>query len=115
MNQKIERIAEILSWYCFSYSSEIQLQDQIESVFKKNGINYRREFRLSKSDIVDFFIDGIAVEIKVKGRAMPIFRQLERYTKHDNVSEILLISTKRYPLPPQISGKNAYSLYVGAL
>ena len=61
--------------------------------------------RLSDADIVDFMVGSIAVEVKIKGAKAEIYRQLERYAAHDNVTAILLVSSRSMHLPALINGK----------
>lgn len=54
-----------------------------------------REHHLSRVDRVDFWLDGIAIECKVKGTAAEIARQLLRYEPY--ADGIILICTKAFP------------------
>ncbi len=53
----------------FPLEVEKETQAAIEQKFKDNGIEYSREHKLDQNNIPDFFIDGIAIEIKIKGNA----------------------------------------------
>lgn len=93
----------------FPLGSEVKTQEAIENALTAAGIDHCREFRLSSEDRVDFFVNGVAVEIKVRAdSARAIFRQVERYARHDIVTAIVLVSNKPMGLPTEINGKPAY-------
>lgn len=99
-------------------SDEYGYQDQLESWLKTTREFFLREVVLSKTDRVDFLVDGIAVELKVKCPANEILRQLARYAQHDEVREILLLSVTRAPLlklPPTLNGKPVRGLHIGRI
>lgn len=105
----IEELLTCLRSSRFPVTTEIKTQDAIEQALIEAGIEFEREFRLSAKDRVDFFVNGVAVEIKVRAAsARAIFRQVERYARHDIVTAIVLVSNKPMGLPAQINGKPAY-------
>jgi hypothetical protein len=72
-----------------------------------------KEFPLDKHNIPDFFMDGIAVEVKIKGSKKNIYRQLERYAGFDLVKEIILVTNRTLGLPEKINGKPCYMFKLG--
>lgn len=74
------------------------------------GVGYRREVRLSEKDIVDFMIEGAAIEVKIKGSRANILRQLERYSAHADVKQLILLTSRSVLLPRVIGGKPACSV-----
>lgn len=109
----IEKINYVLSDQRFDLSSEKELQSKIEEVLLQNGIVVEAEYKLSPSDIVDFFVDGIAIEIKIKGSVTKIFKQCERYCLFEEVKELLLITNRSMGFPKEINGKPCYILNFG--
>ncbi len=88
------RIADELRFS--AHTSEYGYQDQLEAWLATTREFFLREVVLSKTDRVDFMVDGrIAVELKVKCPTNEILRQLARYAQHDGVGEILLLSVTR--------------------
>jgi len=71
------------------------------------GLSYSREHRLSNSDIPDFFVDGVAIEVKVRGSLDVHLRQLKRYAEYEAVTGTILIMPKGTGMPDTISGKPA--------
>ena len=103
----------------FDLSSEQNLKDEIESIYKLYAIEYKREFRLDKLSILDFYMphDKVAIEVKIKGRAKDIYQQCERYCQYQEVNSLILLTNKIMGLPKEINGKpvQVVSLGVGWL
>ena len=101
----LARIAETAR-LCLTH--EKTAQAKLEVFFGvETPFHVEREVRLSDGDIVDFMINGVAVEVKLKGAKSTIYRQLVRYAKHESVKGILLVSSVAMGLPPEIEGKPA--------
>jgi hypothetical protein len=112
MSLLFEKINLLLSKKRFLLTNEKLLQVQLNEIFEKakasgNFPEFTREHHFNKKDIVDFFANGAAIEIKIKGGPMSIYRQLDRYAAHENVTEIILITNKAMTLPALINGKPA--------
>lgn len=81
-------------------------QAQMETLLLAAGFDIKREHRLSALDIPDFLIVdsgfSIVLELKTRCQRMKIFRQLERYSKHENVDGIILLSATAIIIPAVI-------------
>ncbi len=110
-------IAGILSSYQYRWANESDLQDAIEQVLITNQVEYEREFRLSRMDRPDFFIDGLVIEVKVVGSVPVVARQLQRYARHESVQHVLLVSAKRAhrQCEGSLQGKPVKVIVVGGL
>lgn len=95
----------------FDLSSEKNLQAGVESLLLQAGIPFEREKRLNARDIPDFFIGGVVIECKMRGKAkkMDIYRQLERYAQLPEVTSLILASNVSMGLPEDINGKPLYA------
>lgn len=95
----------------FDLSSEKHLQTGVEQLLQSAGIPFDREKRLTDKDIPDFFIDGIVIECKMrgKGKKMAIYRQLARYARHPDVTAVILASNVSMGLPEEAEGKPLYA------
>lgn len=109
----ITHIIQILSSSRFNLENEKQTQKEIELKLKQNKIHYVREHRLDEKNIPDFFIDGIAIEIKIKGNAKQIYKQCERYSNFDEVKNIMLVTNRSMGFPAEINGKSCYVVNLG--
>lgn len=113
-NPLITQLANLIRSARLDLSSEKRAQGDLEAVLKSSGIVFDREFRLSAKDIVDFLIQGIAVELKLKNaKKMDVYKQLCRYAKSDQVTSIILASSTSMGLPQQIDGKDVYFVKLG--
>lgn len=103
----LEYILQILRSGRFDYTTEAELQAAIEGWLEGHGLVFEREHILGPEDRPDFFFieTGIALECKVKGSRMAIYRQLERYAQHCVVRGIILVTGRAMTCPPEINGK----------
>lgn len=106
-------IGELLIKTRMDVATEKTLQNDIETAFKQRGIPYERELPLSPTDIPDFMVEGLAIEVKIGGTNMPVYRQCERYCTYDQVKGIMLVTTKPFNLPEYIKEKPAYVVKLG--
>lgn len=107
MSPEALMILQIASRVRLTLTDEKRAQEEFSEVLTAQGIAHEREVTLAPGDIVDFMVGGIAVEMKVKGQRMAIYRQLVRYATHDQVQEIVLLSARCMGLPEAIHGKPA--------
>ncbi len=111
----VHRLADLLRRHRIDLTDEKRAQADMEKVFADAGYVVAREHRLSGADIVDFMVNGsTAVEVKVGGSRMAIYRLLERYAAHDAVTDLLLVSNVRSHCPKTINGKPAVVAQLGA-
>lgn len=101
------RIVHLLTSHRLPLADEKLLQQAIGDVFETEVLDFEREVRLGPGDIVDFMVEGIAVEIKIKGNRRDIYRQLERYCRYEGVASIVLATNVPMGLPTEIGGKPA--------
>lgn len=109
----INKVLKILYSHRFPLAVEKETQAAIEQRFVENGIEYNREYKLDEQNIPDFFIDGIAVEVKIKGNAKQIYRQCERYCNFDEVRRLVLVTNRSMGFPEKINGKDCYMVNLG--
>jgi hypothetical protein len=110
---KITKIAGILQGYRFSLTNEKKLQSEVEEVFKKENVNFKREHQLGDHGIVDFMVDNIAIELKVKGNPKSIYRQCRDYCDHDDVHSLILATNRSMGLPNEINNKPVFIIHLG--
>jgi hypothetical protein len=95
-------------------SNEKQAQADVEQLLIQAKIPFEREVRLTDLDVIDFVIQGIGVELKLRGaRKKEVYRQLCRYARHPRIDILLLASNLSMGLPPKIEGKDAYFVKLG--
>lgn len=103
----------------FTTVSERGLQDQIATALAEAGFRFEREARLSPSDVVDFLVGDVALEVKNRGGRTEVLRQLHRYAGNDRVAHVALATTRwaHANMPAQLQGKpvTVIALYRGCL
>jgi hypothetical protein len=99
----------------FDFTNEKIVQQQVKIKLTELGIDFSREYRLDAENIPDFFFTktGLCVEVKIKGTKKSIYKQLERYTRFDQVQAVLLLTNKSMTLPLAINQKPSYILKMG--
>lgn len=113
-------IAEVLQAARFHYASELDLQDAIERLLIREGYAVVREVELDgRRDRIDLMVGSIGIEVKVAGRPDAVLRQLARYSTHEEVSELVLVTTRvrHHGFPSDLGGKplRVVSLLAGGL
>ena len=115
--EDLRSVVACLSAFRFRLTSEDVLQADIAQAFGRMSIHYRREHRLSANDRVDFLclmpMSTIAVEAKVQGGRMDIYKQCARYCEHATVDALVLATNVAMTLPPLIHGKPATAVLLG--
>lgn len=114
----IEQILSAIKGQRFDLQNEKELQKQIGESLSSTGLIYSREHQLSKKDIIDFFLPdegkaGIGLELKIKGTAKAIYKQLDRYCQHHEITHIILVTNRTMGLPKLINNKPAYIINLG--
>lgn len=108
------RITTLLRSLRCDLSDEKRTQEDIAFALTANGMAFTREASLSSHERVDFLIGGLALEIKLRSAKMGVYRQLQRYAKHEAVKAVMLASNMAMGLPAEIEGKPAYFVSLGA-
>ena len=106
MTQQITDVIAVISKLKLNLGSEAVTQIQIEVALMKAGFSFDRHFHLDKKNIPDFLDqeNGIAIEVKLSGAKMAIYKQCERYCEFEIVKTLLLVSNRNMKLPAKIKG-----------
>jgi hypothetical protein len=96
-------------------SDEKATQAQIAEGLTRAGVPFERERRLSGRDVIDFLVgDDIGVEVKLRSTPKrAVYKQLQRYTSHDVIRSLILVTNLSMGLPERIGGKPAYFVSLG--
>lgn len=104
----IALVSTALRSFSFSWANEADLQRGIALALDRRGIAYQREHELGDAGRVDFFLAGLALEVKAQGSRFAVIRQLHRYAEHTDVDAILLVTPSlKLDVPPALCGKPA--------
>jgi len=110
---EVSNIIKFLSGKRFPLSDETRLQSSIEEELQRDGVIFKREFRLSPEDRIDFLIGRVGVEVKIKGGKLAIYRQVERYAQRDAVDALILVTNVAMGMPEEINGKPVHVFNLG--
>jgi hypothetical protein len=96
------------------FATERDLQAGVAALLAAEGFTAEPQPRLSPLERPDFLVDGVAVELKVKGGAAELERQVARYLGHDQVGGVLVITNRarHRGLPGQINGKPVWVMWI---
>jgi hypothetical protein len=78
----------------FQHTDEAGLQHGIQTALNLQGLDVRREVRLTPTERIDFMVDRIGIEVKVAGSPAEVTRQLRRYAITGAVDHLVLVTTK---------------------
>jgi hypothetical protein len=111
------QVADVIRGQRYRYADEHDLQAGIAAALEQAGIPARREVPLSSTDRVDFLAGTIGIEIKVAGQTASVRRQLARYARSLEVSELILVTTRsaHRPMPPTLEGKPVHIVWLSGV
>jgi predicted dehydrogenase len=102
-------------------ANEAELQRLVAAHLRALFPEARAEVTLPGAGRIDFMAGRIGIELKVKGSAAEVTRQLWRYAEHPELDGILLVTTKRthariaIDAGSLLAGKPAHVLCIGDL
>ncbi|WP_174774606.1 MULTISPECIES: DUF6085 family protein [unclassified Cryobacterium] len=103
-----DSIAALLSDSHVTYANEDDLQAGLHAALTAAGIASTREVRLSDGiSRIDLVCGTVGIEVKIKGSAASVYRQLKRYSLCDELSALILVTTKasHHPIAQELNGK----------
>ncbi len=100
-------LRDLLGVWVYDLTSEESIQRGIAQVLERQGVDFEREVHLSAGDRPDFMVGSVAVEVKRHGSLGPVLRQLSRYSRHERVRELLLVTSRLQStdVPDELGGK----------
>ena len=101
-------IAAVIGAGRYSWQTEADLQSEIAADLARHGFDARREVALTDGDRIDILSGRVGIEVKIKGSASSVARQLQRYAHSPDVDTLILATTRphhRPGMPPAIGGK----------
>ena len=107
----IEQLIRLLFCNRLPLHDEKELQSQLEELFFKASVPFKREYRLDDKNIIDFLVyNNIAVEVKIKTSysKRATYLQCLRYLKFDSVQGLILLTSRSIGFPKEINNKPCY-------
>lgn len=108
--RQIESLAVLSPLRCFD---EKQTQADFARALEDWNFEFKREHRLGPRSIIDFMVEDVGIELKLRGQKRSILRQVQRYCEFKEVAALLLLTGTAMGLPPTIYGKPVRVLSVG--
>lgn len=109
----LERVVAALTGARLSASTEAALHSSIADALTGAGVDHQHEVALSKRDRIDFMAGAVGIEAKISGSPISFVRQLLRYSDHDEVENLVLVSAKAVSMPAEIGGVLVVVVSVG--
>lgn len=106
----MRKIIQLIESARLDLSDEKRLQADLAVALTNAGVQFTRELALSTHDIPDFFTeDGTAIECKLRpAQKTAVYRQLQRYASHAEVTGIVLATNLSMTLPETINSKPSF-------
>jgi hypothetical protein len=104
-------LAQELRKIRFRYTTEAELQVGLAEALQRLGVAAEREVVLGPRDRVDFLtVDGIGIEVKVKGSCTELTCQLHRYAQHDRIRALIVVTHRavHHGIPTELNGRQVY-------
>jgi hypothetical protein len=109
----ITETLNLLSRSRFNLSTEALLKQEMKKLMDAAGLVFDVEYTLDKHNRLDFYKSGIAIEVKIKGSAKSIYKQIERYSTFEQVKTLVLVTNKPMGFPKTINGKDCFVINLG--
>lgn len=88
---------------------EKPLQEKIADLLIAAQVSFTREVRLSEKDVIDFVaLPHIGLEVKLKAAKRALYAQCDRYTKHERIHSLILVTNVPTGWPEEMNGKPCY-------
>lgn len=104
-------IIHVLQTRRFNLHDEIELQKEMRDAMA--AFSPVQSYPLDKTSLIDFFIDGIGIEVKIKGSRKKIYDQCKRYCRFQQINSLILVTNRSMGFPPEINGKPCYIVHLG--
>lgn len=92
--ERLAHVATAIRRNRYRYGNELELHAAIAKAFDAAGIRYEREVRLTARDRIDFLVDDVGVEVKIKGGPSAVLAQLGRYSRCERIAALCLVTDR---------------------
>lgn len=110
----VQEVIKTLSTFRVPLHDEKRLQAELVKLLPL----FIPEYRLTESDIIDFYQSGIGIEVKIKGSRRQIFHQVERYCRAEGYNggpmhTLILLTNRSMGLPDKIGNVTCHVVNLG--
>lgn len=91
---------------------EYEIQNEVAKVLGLHNIKFQKEYTLGPRNRIDFLLDnGIGIEVKKgKPNKVKVINQLERYSRFNKITALILIIERSMDIPSIINDKPCFSI-----
>jgi len=109
-------IVDALSGKRYRYNTEADLHRALMAALDAAGIAYRREVFVPGGRI-DFVVGRVGVEVKIKGSATSLARQIGKYALAEELDAFLVVTTRpaHRAIPAFANDKPVHVMTIGGL
>ena len=100
LHMRLSALSKLLGGFRYRYASEEKLHAVMGGLMREAGHTFQHEYRLDQHNRVDFWLDGLVIEVKVDGSIGDAMRQVERYIGLPQVQGVLLAGTPSWASTP---------------
>lgn len=76
------------------YMTEARMHEAVAEILTMQRWKFTRECRLSDTDRIDFLCGDVGIECKVDGGPTEVLMQCQRYTEHERVGSLILVTSR---------------------
>jgi hypothetical protein len=102
-------LATTIHTHSFSFTDEEELQRGLVEILAEimPPTSTRREVQLTPKDRIDFMVESVGIEVKIKGSLAALTRQLHRYAQLDAIEALVVVTpvARLAQLPESLNGK----------
>ena len=114
----MEDVVAALRGKRYSYRNEVDLHEGLAAALDEAGIWYEREVKVAGGRI-DFIVPaiGLGIEVKIKGSAEALRRQIVGYAAEERLRSFLVVTTRpmHRVIARPVDGKDVRVLTIGGL
>jgi len=99
-HMQLSALSKLFGGVRYRYASEEKLHAVMAGLMLEAGHAFEHEYRVDQHNRVDFWLDGLVIEVKVDGSIGDAMRQVERYIGLPQVRGVLLAGTPSWASTP---------------
>ena len=108
----MKRLLDLFARTRLTLDNEKSMQQSIADMLTAAGIEFKREVKVA-GGVIDFVVNGIGIEAKIKGQKRAVHRQVCGYAMDQTLHSIILVTNMPMTLPKMINGRPITVVNVG--
>lgn len=87
-------IIEKIAGYELRTATEHEMQSDLARVLEACQVEFRKEVQIDAANRFDFLVGSVVIECKIQQSKQEVLRQLARYAQFEEVTDIILLTTR---------------------